>query len=252
MRGEKGQVTIFIILALVIIVIGVLIYAFLPGLKSTTSLDTKNPAAYIESCIEDDVEEIVQTLSLQGGEINPEGTIKYMGHNIKYLCYSEEDMKFCNVQQPLLESSIEKEIKTAINPIINSCFDTLKEDFDKKGYNVNLKKEDFSVEILPGRILFDLDYELTLSKGSTEIYESFNIFLNNNLYQLISIAESIVEKEAAFGDADTLAYMMMYKNMKVEKLKQTDETKIYILTNKDTGEVFQFASRSLAFPQGVA
>ena len=34
-------------------------------------------------------------------------------------------------------------------------------------------------------------------------------------------------------------------------IKQTDESTVYILTNKKTNEVFQFASRSLAFPPGI-
>jgi hypothetical protein len=42
-----------------------------------------------------------------------------------------------------------------------------------------------------------------------------------------------------------------YHDLKVEKKKQIDETSIYILTNRDTGEKFQFASRSYAFPPGV-
>ena len=48
-----------------------------------------------------------------------------------------------------------------------------------------------------------------------------------------------------------LDYMQLYRGIRVEKLEQTDGTKIYILTNKETEDVFQFASRSLVFPPGL-
>ncbi|MEA3414314.1 MAG: hypothetical protein U9Q99_02200 [Nanoarchaeota archaeon] len=251
MRGERGQVTIFVILALVIIVVGVLVYAFLPGIKSTVSLDSKNPNAYLQDCLEDDVEEAVEMLALQGGSQNPSNYYAYDGNNIEYLCYTSEDRKLCNVQKPLIYSSFEKELEKELETEIDSCFEALRNDFDKKGYQVNLRKEGYSVEILPEKILLNLNYELDLSKGSVEKYDSFSIFLDNNIYQLLGIAKSIVDRESNFGEAPTEAYMMLYRDLKVEKLKQSDETKIYIITNKKTGEVFQFASRSLAASQGI-
>jgi hypothetical protein len=36
----------------------------------------------------------------------------------------------------------------------------------------------------------------------------------------------------------------------MQKIKQDDGTTLYIIENKKTGEKFQFASRSLAFPPG--
>ena len=74
--------------------------------------------------------------------------------------------------------------------------------------------------------------------------------LDNNLYELASIAESIVEWEATYGDSETTTYMNYYHDLKVEKKKQTDGTTIYIVTNRDTRNKFQFASRSVAWPPG--
>ena len=74
--------------------------------------------------------------------------------------------------------------------------------------------------------------------------------MNNNIYELTSIAESILNWEAQYGDVETMTYMSFYKDLKVEKYKQTDGSKIYILTNRNTGDKFQFATRSYAFPAG--
>jgi len=71
--------------------------------------------------------------------------------------------------------------------------------------------------------------------------------LNNNLYELIAIANSIIEWEATQGDADVRIYMAYYPNLKVEKNLRDDGTRIYIITDKNTGDKFQFASRSLVY-----
>jgi len=44
--GKRGQVTIFIIIAIIIIVLGVLIYLFYPQIQSWISPESKNPAAF--------------------------------------------------------------------------------------------------------------------------------------------------------------------------------------------------------------
>jgi hypothetical protein len=44
--------------------------------------------------------------------------------------------------------------------------------------------------------------------------------------------------------------MSWYPNLKIEKKLQLDGTTIYIITDRDTEEVFQFASRSVVLPPG--
>jgi hypothetical protein len=252
MRGERGQVTIFIILALVIVVIGVLIYAFMPGIRSTSNLDTKNPVAYIQDCLQDDVENAVYSLALNGGSKNPTNYYSYNGDKVEYLCYAELDGDLCNIQKPLIYSSFERELERELEPHIKSCFEALRNDFDKNGYNVLVKEGDYKISIIPEKIYLATDYRVSISKDSTETYDSFDIFLNNNIYELLGIAKSIAESESRFGRAPTDLYLMNYVDLKIEPKKQIDDTTIYVLTHKKTGEVFQFASRSLPSAPGVA
>jgi len=55
-----------------------------------------------------------------------------------------------------------------------------------------------------------------------------------------------------FGDAETTTYMNYYRDLKVEKKKKTDGTTVYIITDRNDGNKFQFASRSIAWPPGYA
>jgi hypothetical protein len=90
-----------------------------------------------------------------------------------------------------------------------------------------------------------------LNKGEESInYDSIRVVVDSNIYELVSIANSILNWEATYGDSETTTYMNYYHDLKVEKLKQGEGTTVYILSNRDSGEKFQFASRSVVFPPG--
>lgn len=248
--NKRGQVTIFIIIAIVIVALGVLIYMFYPQIKTTLGLGPKNPSEYIQICIEEEIENNVEKLSLQGGSLAPEHYILYDNEKVEYLCYTNEYYKTCIMQQPMLKENIESEIENEIKNKVRECFDSMKESYEKKGYDVNLKSGGIGVELLPKRIVATFNYSLILTKEDTEKYEPFRVVLNNNLYELVSIANSILNWEAHYGDAETTVYMDYYHDLKVEKKKQSDGTTIYILTDRNDGNKFQFASRSVAWPPG--
>jgi len=254
-RGEfsdkRGQVTIFIIIAIIIVSLVLLIYSFYPQIKSTLTGQEKNPSEYIQTCIEEDISDAVDTLSLQGGSISPENTVLYNNSNIEYLCYTTEYYRNCMIQQPLLKRHIETEIKEEISDEVDACFSAMKESYEKKGYTVKLKSGDKKVQLLPNRIISTFNYSLSLTKGeSVEDYDSFNVILNNNLYELVAIAGSIINWEATYGDADVTTYMTYYPELKAEKKLISSGNKVYVITERETGNRFQFASRSQVWPAG--
>ena len=249
--SKRAQVTIFIIIAIVIVVGGVLIYAFFPQIKSTLGGEVKNPQTFILECVEDEIEDAVEKISLQGGSIEPEHYILYNDEKIEYLCYTEENFKLCMIQRPLLKRHIEREIKNEIDDTVRDCFNSLKKSYVKRGYSVDLKEGPTKVELLPNRIVSTFNYSLTLTKEDSERYDSFSVVVNNNLYELISIANNILKWEATLGDAEPTMYMAIYSYLKIEK-PLPEDTKIYILTNKKSGEKFQFASRSLVSSKGYS
>jgi hypothetical protein len=152
----------------------------------------------------------------------------------------------------MLKQHIEREIKKEIENDVESCFASLKSSYEKKGYDVTLKSGDKKVELLPQRIVGTFNYSLTLTKSSTEKYDSFVVIVNNNLYELVAIANSIIEWEATYGDAEITTYMTYYPDLKVEKNLRESGEKIYVLTDRNTGNKFQFAVRSQAWPAGYA
>ena len=249
-KEKRGQVTIFIIIAIVIVVIALLIYSFYPQIKTSLGFGEESPEGFIQSCLGDEIETNVEKLSAQGGSLEPEHYMMYDNEKIEYLCYTNEYYKTCVMQQPMLKQHIESEIENEIKEEVTACFNSLRESYQKKGYDVSMNTGETDVELLPKKIVITFNYPLTLTKEDTKQYESFSVIVNNNLYELVSIANSILNYEVTYGDSEVTTYMDYYHHLKVEKKKQSDGTKIYILTDRNTEDKFQFATRSLAWPPG--
>lgn len=251
-RDKKGQITIFIILAIVIVAIGVLIYMFYPQIRSSLGFETQNPNIFIQNCLQDKIQETISIIGPQGGSLDPEFYYTYQDDEIEYLCYTNEDYQLCTVQQPMLKQHIEAEIKKDIEDDAEECFDELESTFRGRGYQVSLNRGDFAVELLPKRVVTLFNSTLSLKKGEdTQVYKQFNIAVNNNIYELVTIATSIISLETTLGDSEVEYFMQYYRDLKVQKIKQSEGTTVYILTDLNTGDIFQFASRSLAWPPGI-
>jgi len=247
---KRGQVTIFIIIGIVIVALAFLMYLYYPKIKSSLGIGLESPSAFIQECFEEEIADNLEILSLQGGSLNPQHYFIYNNQKLEYLCYTEENYKTCVMQQPMLKNHIESEIKESIRESVKSCFNSLVENYKSKGYGVEFKEKDYEIELLPKRVVATFNSSLVLTKESTEKYDLFSVVLNNNLYELVSVANSILNWETRYGDAETTNYMTYYHDLKVEKKKQSDGSTIYILTDRNNGNKFQFASRSVAWPAG--
>jgi len=251
MYNKRGQVTLFVIIAILIVAVVSVFYFLYPKIQTDVKSQTQTPQAMFRNCIEDILKESIETLSLQGGVMNPELYYLYESNKISYVCYTEEYHKPCVVQRLFLKENMEEELEEELEDSTSACFTNLKSSYQNKGYNVELNYQGLDVKLLPKVIMFIPNVTLSLRKGGeSEFYENFDIILNNNLYELATISETLVEWETIYGDVRTTDYMSLYRDIKFEKKKQDDGTTIYILTNRDDESKFQFASRSYVFPPG--
>jgi hypothetical protein len=251
MRNKKAQVTIFIIIAIIIVALSMLAYSFYPQIRAGLGLEEQSPQTFVQACVEGDMKSVVKNLSIHGGDLDPKNYVSYNDEKIGYLCYTNEYYTPCVMQQPFLKEHMESEIWNNVKDTIETCFDSLEQSYQRKGYNVNLRRGTSALEILPEKISASFNYSLSLSKGeSSESFSSFRVVLDNNIYELIGIANSILDWEATYGSVETTTYMDFYHDLKVEKDERADGTTIYILTDRNTGDKFQFASRSMAWPAG--
>ena len=156
MNNKRGQVTIFIIVAILIIVIGALIYMLSPGLRSAIGQDPNNPYEFIKTCLEEDVENNIALVSSQGGSMDPEHYYLYADTNIEYLCYTNEAYETCIIQQPMLKQHVEKEIKSSLESLVDQCFYSMEESFDKKILRKYIGGRGLGIRILYDELRKDL------------------------------------------------------------------------------------------------
>lgn len=257
MRGKnkRGQVTIFVILAIIIVIFGVIIYLFYPTISQTGVTTQENPQTYIQQGVENVFLEDIDLVSIRGGSMDPEVYIDYDGDKVEYLCYTNQNYKHtqtqnCAVQRVFLIEHIENELKEAIRPRLESYFNSLVLDYREEGYEVNLEKKNFSVQLLPNRVIITSQNKLELTKdGATTTYNSFSVVVNNNLYELASLAEAIANWEREYPDTP-LEISLLYPNFHFEKKKLDDGTKIFTIEDTRTKDKFRFAIRGVNLPAG--
>ena len=246
---KRGQVTIFIILAIAILV--VLVLLFLNRGSFVVSQD-QSPVYQIQQCMSDAAKQGIEIMNSQGGSMNPAPSYQYNGSRIQYLCYTNQYYGNCVMQKPLLKEDYEKELTTIVQPKVNSCLNSVKDSLVQNGYTVNYKTPSVSVQLVMNSVVISANnLSLDITKSNTEKYDSVKTQINSNLYNMLMIASSISDTEAHYGRTEIMSYMMNYPQLKVDKLPQDDGTKIYILNYKDTGEKFIFAIRSQVLPAGI-
>ncbi|MGV8142891.1 MAG: hypothetical protein ACP5NS_04660 [Candidatus Pacearchaeota archaeon] len=245
--NKRGQVTIFVILALVIVGVVVAIFAF-PEVNVFS--DSVNPGAYLKSCIEPEITLIKDTLSEQGGYANPTHYTFYQDMKLQYLCYTTENYLPCTVQQPLLLRHIEKEMKSYIEPRAKQCLQDLKNQYEKRGYSVSSGTSEIIVSVVPQKVIVDFNAPLTITKESTQTFQKFAVAVDSQWYDLIGTAVSIIQYESSLGDSETSLYISYYPNLKIDKTRRDDGSTIYQLGDVTTNDKFSFATKSLVWPQG--
>lgn len=247
-KSKGGQITVFIIIAIAIV--AVLLVFLVPDFKGI--FVKAEPDMEIKNCAKDAVQEALEIILPRGGSAEPKLYYNYNNEPVEYTCYTNEYYKQCVMQKPLLKQSIESEIEKYAQPKIKLCVNNMIKNLEGSGFDVKKAgSEAVDVQIIPGYIKASVDLEIATEKGGEKrVYDKFIAGFESEIYDIIMIAYSISEWETRYGDSSPDAYMAFYPSLKVEKQKQPDSTTIYIITNRDTKEVFQFASRSLAWPPG--
>jgi len=255
--NKKGQVTIFIIIAILIVAAVVIFFTATEAGRGLNPLvdGEINVEESLTDCIEnsDVINEKIDLIMRQGGVYKPD--FYYDDYNntekLTYLCYTNLYYETCVMQNPMLLTSLESEIKNHIEDEIEGCFDKVKKELDRKGYDVSAENFKLDLELVPESILINIDSNLKASKGEQKlIFEDFEIKKPSKAYELAMIATSILNFEARYGDSEITNYMMLYPELRLIKLKQSDGTTLYFINYRDTGEKFYFASRSVVLPTG--
>ncbi|MAG38336.1 hypothetical protein CMI45_03045 [Candidatus Pacearchaeota archaeon] len=248
--NRSGQVTLFVIIAIVLVAAVVIAFVFFPSIGETITGTEFSPQGFLRNCVSQDLRTNVDFLGTQGGYADPEGFILYEGNKVKYLCYTSEYYDTCTVQSPMIKSKFERELNSLVENKANDCFESLQEEYESRGFSISSGKGKSNVKIIPGAIRFEFETPMTIIKETTRTFDGFSVDLNSEMYDLLLTSQSIIDFESTLGDSETSLYITYYPDLKIEKNRLGDGSTVYKLSNVVTDEEFTFASRSLVWPPG--
>ena len=203
-RGKKGQVTIFIIIAIVIVALVVLFFAFRGDIQKKTIPAFVEP---IENsflfCLEETTLTGISLLELSGGnleEIDFEPGSEYMpfsshlnfvGNEIPYWFYiSGNNIPRENIPSV---SEMESQLENYVEENIQGCGF---EDFYDQNYEFEKGFAEAKININDNSVIVDLDMDLSVLKGEDSfVVKDHSININSKLGSLYKDALEIYEQE---------------------------------------------------------
>ncbi len=243
--NKRGQATIIIFLALILVIIIGLIF-FIKSKVYVGGTDIENLQReldpiirHIEKCLYESTQETAVLLGEQGGYLEPkENTYKlYNDKKISYLCYNKPGTPQCS-NRYLRLSDVKEQLKQAITQKINKCVQI--DSFEKAGYTITAStNKNINLNIGSDSIITTLNYPIKIKKGTAETQiEVFSKAVPLPLGRLFSAATDIINAESIIGKFDPLIYSLIkskFTNKQyVIQLLKPHPDKLYILKIKNT------------------
>ena len=244
---NAGQMTIFIIVAIILVVAIALVFLFRSGIVGDVFTKTeKNPESVFRTCIEDEVYLAIENIEHRGGYLNDKKYIHFSFieegeyYDIAYLCYTGVYNKKCTNIAPFLILDMEKQIKDSLDDEVYFCLGKLKDNLENQAYAVegNFEDYDFNVDLIRNKIILNIGIDITLTKsGETTTSKDFKIIFPTEIYNFADIAVKIANDEASDGDSDFKNYIDYSKDMDIDLFTTTESfSKIYTIQNTQTEE----------------
>jgi hypothetical protein len=204
LRNRSGQVTIFIIIA-IIIVGGIVAYFIFRENLSVNNIPTSIQPVYNSflSCVEDQALIGISLLESQAGYIElPDfepgsshmpfsSQLNFLGNPIPYWYYVSGN-NIQNEQIPT-EQDMEEALADFVDSRISNCnFDN----YYEEGFNIDLGESKTTVDIKDGSVNMRMNLGLSISKGEdTVLVSNHNVEVKSNIYSLYNSAKTVYEKE---------------------------------------------------------
>lgn len=251
MQSKKGQIAIWVIIALIIMVTIAILFVFQKELNLVKQEEFA-PQSYMRQCIEDNIDLAVKQMLPQGGFVNVTNYKLYNGSKVEYLCYNHGNFAPCVSQHPAYLNEMENEINTYVKPRIITCYDSLQTELEKRQASVEYGQLTVNASLVPGKVILNVNRSASITREQdTESFNSFTIESRSKIYDLGRVAMEIGNQESQYCYFDYLGYMILHQEIEISKDLVSDDTKIYTLKDMQTGEILRIAIKGCTIPAGL-
>jgi len=252
-RAEHGlfsskcsQVTIFIIIA-VLLVVGVgIVFVVRNSLKSrgeNLPVGTENVGDYVTNCLKLTSENGLILIGRQGGyyKFASEPNVAYSGND------SEPGILFTNLGsinvpyyynlQNIMPSKekIEEQLSFYVEDNLGKCINDFSV-FKQKGFTIDAGNIDVTTTILDEKVRVSLDYLVTITKGeTTQTKTAHSAEIPLRLGLVYNISKDFVSLQAPISGRLCLECLsaVVPSGFHVQVLKYNDNTNIFVFTDKE-------------------
>jgi hypothetical protein len=203
-KSRKGQVTVFIIIAILIFA-GIIAYFTLRSSLTTIDIPANIEPAYTTflNCLEDDTSTGIRTIESQGGyiflpEFEPgsqympfSSQLNFLGNPIPYWYYVSGN----NIQKEQVptKNEMEDQLGEFIETRISDC--NLRT-YYAQGFEISLGEPEASSTITDNEVEVDLDMNLNLAKGNESVtVRNHKVVVKSKLGSLYDSAKEVYDKE---------------------------------------------------------
>lgn len=253
MKGKRAQMTLFVIVAIIIITSLAVGLFYFKQKQEQERFSTEDIKGYIEKCISDEIEAIEPKLLDNNGYMNlSDNYIVYYGEKVPYLCKASQFYVSCINQEPMYLVHLQKEITNEITPKAQVCFSDLKYLLEKKGYSIDEGYMNLSISIQKKLIVVNIDKKFNTQKETeSKSYNNFNSQIPSPLYDLAITTERIINYESTLCEFNMMNWMKTYRDISIKKFVTSDQTKIYTVAERESEKSISFAVKTCVLPAGI-
>jgi hypothetical protein len=245
MFQKRGQMTIFIAIGIVIVILVALGLYFgsdigeAVGIGNSLSYpsEVSEVVSHIDECVLDNSENVIKVIGLSGGyHTIPENFVVMESAILPYFNYDGEDLT-------ITQEKMESEIGTYIGELVDQCVD-----FSLfSGMEISGQVENVDVALTENEvaIVVSFPFEVLVSGSSYTVQEEYDVEISTDLEFLRETAEKIVDLSLSNPEEIDQTGILEFGVSDVTIAPYNDDSLIYILkhtgANEDTVEVFMFA-----------
>jgi len=254
---KRGQVTMFIILGLSVLIILLFAWFFKDtfemvvygeeGVKRVLSEQLISIDDGIKGCVDKESLSSIKTLLANGGTFNLINPINYdtdqdgiYGEKVRVLCSNIVNNEMC-LNSPVLKRDLEKELEVKLGDSIKICSANVINGIKSNNYEVEEGDFNLKVDIESKNVLFNINYPLNISrKGISTYKEDFSSSVEFPLNSMVEVINHNLNAEALGEEAGFDDYSL---NRGCKVISETvGNYKVYEIQNWDYEEYpFWFA-----------
>jgi len=202
--SKKAQITIFIIVALLIVASIVVVFILINRGIIFEKPEDAGVEQFIERCSRNALEDVVDGVIKNGGVASFEDKSVYEYNGKRYFkpVSFYLNMEPGATSYPLLTRLIAQDIEENLSVFIESCFNSLDDELRLKGFDVSEgSAPSVGVVILERAVMVNISRQMTIQKSDfVQSFDSFNARISSPLGEFITVARIVIDEALDTGN----------------------------------------------------